>query len=140
MEQATTIGLDLAKTVFQVHGVDANAAATLKRKLGRNQVPDFFQRLEPCLIGIEACAGAHFWARELAALGHEVRIMPPSHVKPYVKRGKTDGETGLWPQMRPHKPVERRRGHLRGRHAADHALRSGEIGRTAGGAHRSQDP
>jgi transposase len=90
MEQPTTIGLDLAKTVFQVHGVDSNGAATLKRKLRRNQVLDFFQRLGPCLIGLEACAGARFWARELAALGHELRIMPPPCVKPYVKRGKTD--------------------------------------------------
>jgi transposase len=86
MEQPFTIGLDLAKTVFQVHGVDANGTATLKRKLRRNQVLDFFQRLEPCLIGLEACAGAHYWARQLAEFGHEVRIMPSS----YVKRGKTD--------------------------------------------------
>jgi len=90
MEHSTTIGIDLAKTVFQVHGVDANGAATLKRKLRRSQVLTFFERLDPCLVGMEACAGAHFWARELAAFGHEVRIMPPSYVKPYVKRGKTD--------------------------------------------------
>ena len=90
MEQPTTIGIDLAKTVFQLHGVDAAGAAVLKRKLRRGQVLEVFDRLEPCLVGMEACAGAHFWARELAALGHEVRIMPPSYVKPYVKRGKTD--------------------------------------------------
>ena len=90
MEQPTTIGIDLAKTVFQLHGVDAAGAAVLKRKLRRGQVLEVFARLDPCLVGMEACAGAHYWARELAALGHEVRIMPPSYVKPYVKRGKTD--------------------------------------------------
>jgi transposase len=90
MEQPTTIGIDLAKTVFQVHGVNQTGKAILKRKLRRNQVLDFFAGLEPCLVGLEACAGAHYWARELSALGHEVRIMPPSYVKPYVKRGKTD--------------------------------------------------
>ena len=90
MEQPTTIGLDLAKTVFQVHAVGETGGVILKRKLRRNQVLDFFQRLEPCLIGLEACAGAHYWARQLAEFGHEVRIMPPSYVKPYVKRGKTD--------------------------------------------------
>ena len=90
MEQPTTIGIDLAKTVFQLHGVDAAARAILKRKLRRGQVLEVFARLDPCLVGMEACAGAHFWARELSALGHEVRIMPPSYVKPYVKRGKTD--------------------------------------------------
>ena len=106
MEKLTTIGIDLAKNVFQLHGIDANGAEVLKRKLRRSQVLAFFEGVEPCLVGMEACAGAHYWARELAALGHEVRIMPPSYVKPYVKRGKTDGETGPWPQMRPRKPVE----------------------------------
>lgn len=90
MEQPITIGIDLAKTVFQVHGVDAAGAAVVKRKLRRGQVLEVFARLDPCLVGMEACAGAHYWARELSALGHEVRIMPPSYVKPYVKRGKTD--------------------------------------------------
>ena len=90
MEEPTTIGIDLAKTVFQLHGVDASGGAILKRKLRRGQVLEVFARLDPCLVGMEACAGAHYWARELSALGHEVRIMPPSYVKPYVKRGKTD--------------------------------------------------
>jgi len=90
MQQPTTIGIDLAKNVFQVHGVDAAGAAVLKRKLRRSRVLAFFERLEPCLVGMEACAGAHFWGRALQALGHEVRIMPPSYVKAYVKRGKTD--------------------------------------------------
>lgn len=90
MEQPITIGLDLAKSVFQVHGVDAAGAVVVRRQLRRSQVLVFFGRLEPCLVGLEACAGAHHWARELAALGHEIRLMPPAYVKPYVKRGKTD--------------------------------------------------
>lgn len=90
MEQRTSIGIDLAKNVFQIHGVDARGAIILKRKLRRGQVLEFFARREPCLVGMEACAGAHYWARELQKLGHEVRIMPPACVKPYVKRGKTD--------------------------------------------------
>lgn len=90
MERLATIGIDLAKNVFQIHGVGAEGAVVLKRKLRRGQVLEFFARRDPCLVGMEACAGAHCWARELTALGHEVRIMPPSYVKPYVKRGKTD--------------------------------------------------
>jgi transposase len=88
--QVTTIGLDLAKRVFQVHGVDANGKAMLRRKLQRSEVLAFFRGLPPCLVGIEACGTAHHWAREIGALGHEVRLMPASYVKPYVKRGKTD--------------------------------------------------
>jgi transposase len=113
MDRPTTIGIDLAKSVFQAHGVDADGAIVVKRKRQWAQGLAFFPGLEPCRVGMEACAGAHFRARELQALGHEVRIMPPSYVKPYVKRGKTDGETGPWPQMRPRKPVERCRGDLR---------------------------
>ena len=90
MNQPTTIGIDLAKTVFQIHGVAAEGAVVVKRKLRRTQVLTLFEGLPRCLVGMEACAGAHYWARELQALGHEVRIMPPSYVKPYVKRGKTD--------------------------------------------------
>jgi transposase len=85
-----TIGLDLAKSVFQVHGIDAQGRAIIRRQLRRSQILGFFKRLEPCLVGMEACSGAHHWARELKALGHEVRLMPPAYVKPYVKRGKTD--------------------------------------------------
>ncbi len=90
MGEITTIGVDLAKSVFQLHGVTADGTVALRRQLRRGQVLEFFGRLPACLIGMEACAGAHFWARELAKLGHEVRLMPPSYVKPYVKRGKTD--------------------------------------------------
>ena len=90
MEQPTTIGIDLAKSIFQVHGVSVDGPVVLRRQLRRGQVLTFFSRLDPCLIGMEACSGAHHWARELSALGHEVRLMPAAYVKPYVKRGKTD--------------------------------------------------
>jgi transposase len=86
----TTIGLDLAKNVFQVHGIDAAGAVVVCKALRRRQMIPFFTKLDPCLIGMEACATSHFWARELSALGHEVKLMPPAYVKPYVKRGKTD--------------------------------------------------
>ena len=90
MEQVTTIGLDLAKNVFQLHGVDAAGNVLLRKQLRRGDVLRFFAGLSPCLVGMEACATAHYWARELAKLGHTVRLMPPAYVKPYVKRGKTD--------------------------------------------------
>ena len=86
----TTVGLDLAKNVFQVHGIDSTGRVTVRRSLRRRQMMPFFGKLEPCLIGVEACGTSHFWARELRALGHEVKLMPPAYVKPYVKRGKTD--------------------------------------------------
>ena len=86
----TTIGLDLAKHVFQVHGADAKGHTVFKKRLSRSKVLSFFVNLPPCLIGMEACGGAHYWARELRALGHEVRLMPPQYVKPYVKRNKHD--------------------------------------------------
>jgi transposase len=90
MKEITTVGLDLAKNVFQVHAVDAAGRVTIRRQVRRAQMFLFFSRLCPCLIGMEACAGAHYWARELTKFGHEVRLIPPSYVKPFVKRGKTD--------------------------------------------------
>ena len=90
MKEITTVGLDLAKNVFQVHAVDAAGKVVIRRQVRRAQVLLFFSRLAPCLIGIEACAGAHYWARQLARLGHEVRLIPPSYVRPFVRRGKTD--------------------------------------------------
>ena len=90
MQAITTIGLDIAKSVFQVHGVDADGQVVLRRKLKRRYVVAFFEKLAPCLVGIEACASSHHWARQLQALGHNVRLMPPAYVKPYVKRQKND--------------------------------------------------
>ena len=90
MQTVTTIGLDIAKSVFQVHGVDTQGAVIIRRQLKRRHVLSFFQKLPPCLIGIEACATSHYWSRELQALGHTVRMMPPAYVKPYVKRQKND--------------------------------------------------
>ena len=90
MEKISTIGLDIAKTVFQVHGIDEKGAVVVRRQLKRRQILPFFSKQPPCLIGLEACATSHHWARELAKLGHEVRLMPPRYVKPYVKRNKND--------------------------------------------------
>jgi hypothetical protein len=83
MQTITTIGLDIAKSVFQVHCVDANGSVVLRRQLKRRYVLAFFQKLPPCLVGIEACASSHHWSRQLQALGHSVRLMPPAYVKPY---------------------------------------------------------
>ena len=90
MQTITTIGLDIAKSVFQVHGVDADGQVVVRRQLKRRYVLAFFQKVPPCLVGIEACASAHHWSRELQSLGHKVRLMPPAYVKPYVKRQKND--------------------------------------------------
>jgi transposase len=111
-----TIGLDLAKNVFQVHGVDADGQVVLRRKLRRSEVLRFFEALPACLVGMEACATAHHWARALSALGHAVRLMPPAYVKPYVRRQKNDAvdaeaicEAVMRPTMRfvPIKSAER---------------------------------
>ena len=88
--QISTIGLDLAKSIFQVHGVDAQGKVVVAKSLRRGQMMAFFSKLPPCLIGMEACSTAHYWARELRKLGHTVRLMPPAYVKPYVRRGKND--------------------------------------------------
>lgn len=88
--QLATVGLDLAKNVFQLHGVDAAGRVAIRRRLRRAEVMRFFAALPPCLVGMEACAGAHHWARAIAELGHEVRLMPPAYVKPYVRRQKND--------------------------------------------------
>src|SRR3712207_659733 len=86
--QVSTIGLDIAKHLFQVHGADAQGRPVLKRRLAREKVLEFFANLPPCLVGLEACAAAHYWARELVRLGHDVRLMPPQYVRPYVKTNK----------------------------------------------------
>ena len=85
MKEISTIGLDLAKTLFQVHGVTSEGYVVVRRQLRRSELLSFFGKLAPCLVGMEACGGAHYWAREIAALGHEVRLIPPAYVKPYVK-------------------------------------------------------
>jgi transposase len=88
--QVTTIGLDLAKNVFQVHGITDDGDVAFNRALRRAQVLSFFEKLEPCLVGIEACGTSHHWAREISKLGHTIKLIPPVYVKPYVKRGKSD--------------------------------------------------
>jgi transposase len=90
MADIRVLGLDIAKSVFQLHGVDAGGATVLQRRLRRGRMLVFFAKLPPCLIGIEACASSHYWARELIALGHEVKLMPAQYVKPYLKRSKND--------------------------------------------------
>ena len=90
MGQVVTIGLDIAKPVFQVHGVDAEGVVVIRQKLARARLLPFFAKFQPCLIGIEACGTSHHWARELRRIGHEPRLMPPSYVKAYLKRQKND--------------------------------------------------
>ncbi len=106
MTEVSMIGFDLAKSVFQVHGVDGAGLVAVRRQLRRGEVIKFFSKLAPCLIGMEACASAHYWARELVKLGHEVRLIPPAYVKPYVKRGRkndaTDAEAICEAMQRPH--------------------------------------
>jgi transposase len=102
MQTITTIGLDIAKSVFQIHGVDAGGQAVVRRQLKRRYVLVFFQKLSPCLVGIEACASAHHWSCELQALGHTVRLMPPAYVKP--------GALAIGPKLpRPSSILPRRR-------------------------------
>ena len=90
MGEVSTIGLDIAKSVFQVHGVDAAGAVTIRKRISRSKMLEFFAELSPCLVGIEACPSAHHWGREMQGLGHIVKLMPPSYVKAYLKRGKND--------------------------------------------------
>ena len=90
MGEVSTIGLDIAKSVFQVHGVDDAGVVVMRKRVGRSKVLQLFGGLSPCLVGIEACPSAHYWSRELQALGHTVKLMPPSYVKAYLKRSKND--------------------------------------------------
>src|ERR1700730_7810097 len=130
MSDLIRIGIDTSKSVFVLHGVDAAEQPVLRRKLRRRQMLEFFAKLAPVQIGIEACGAAHYWARELRALGHEVRLLPPQYVKPYVQRGKNDAagasaicEAMSRPRMRfvPVKTAElvgERHGHELGRFAS----------------------
>ncbi|OAV50917.1 transposase [Rhizobium sp. WYCCWR10014] len=95
MDKIATIGLDIAKQVFQVHGADAQGATLFNRKLRRSEVRRFFEKHSPCIVAMEACGSAHYWGREISALGHEVRILPAQYVKPFVTRGKTDAADAL---------------------------------------------
>ena len=115
----TTIGVDLAKIVFQVHGVDARGKTVLRKQLKRAEVMGFFAQLPPCLVGMEACGSAHFWARKLSELGHTVKLMAPQFVKPYVKSNKNDA---------------RMRRRSARRWPAEHALCTDQERRTAGAA------
>ena len=107
MEQVTVIGVDLAKNVFQVHGASGDGSVSFQKKLTRPQFKRFMWEVDPCLVAMEACSGAHYWARELAAVGHEVRLIAPRYVKPFLKRQKNDAadaeaiaEAALRPTMR----------------------------------------
>src|SRR5437868_12007372 len=91
MSKISIVGLDLAKNVFQVHGVDASGGVVLRRQFRRGAVEKFFAQLPPCTVGVEACGSAHHWARVIGLHGHDVKLMPPAYVKPYVKRNKNDG-------------------------------------------------
>ena len=88
--EISTIGLDLAKNIFQIHGINSQGEPVVRKALRPSQMLPFFAKIQPCLVGIEACGTSHHWARELIKLGHDVRLMPPAYVQPYVKRGKTD--------------------------------------------------
>jgi transposase len=90
MGEVSTIGVDIAKSVFQIHGVDADGTVVIRKRIGRAKVLEFFAKLPHCLVGMEACATAHQWAREFKKIGHDTRLMPPTYVKAYVKRGKND--------------------------------------------------
>ena len=118
MEQATTIGLDIAKHVFQVHGADAGGHVLFRKRLTRAKLLGFLAAQAPCVIAMEACAGAHYWAREVSKLGHCVRLIAPAYVKPFVKRQKNDAadaeaicEAAQRPSMRfvPSRPKSSRR-------------------------------
>ena len=101
MGEVSTIGVDIAKSVFQVHGVDADGTVVIRRRIGRAKIVEFFANLPPCLVGMEACATAHQWARELKKLGHDTRLMPPTYVKAYVPQRRPAGRRACSGATRP---------------------------------------
>jgi transposase len=113
MGEVSTIGLDIAKSIFQIHGVDVDGAVVIRKRVSRAKLLEFFASLPACLVGIEACPTAHYWSRRLQGLGHTVRLMPPNYVKAYLKRSK--------------KRCQRRGRHLRGGHAAVDAICGDEV-------------
>ena len=125
MQVVTTIGLDIAKSVFQVHGVDAAGQVLIRRQLKRRAVLAFFQKLPVCLVGIEACASSHHWSRELQALGHSVRLMPPAYVKPFSNRPVGVKRFQNYPPMQC-RCSSRARASLRNRHRGPSTMGSEE--------------
>jgi len=125
LSSVTTVGLDLAKHVFQVHGVDASGRVVVTKAIRRNKLLEFFASLPSCLVGLEASGSAHHWARELIALGHNARMMPPSYIKPYVRRQKNDASDAG--------------GDLRGGHTAFDAICRRALAQEPGGVDGSQD-
>jgi len=126
MEQATTIGLDIAKHVFQVHGADGAGHVLFRKRITRVKLLGFLAAQAPCVVAMEACAGAHYWAREIAKLGHHVRLIAPAYVKPFIKRQKNDAaDAEAICEARP---------------ATEHALCSGQDRRAAGEWHRVSSP
>jgi len=146
MGEVSTIGLDIAKSVFQIHGVDADGAVVIRKRITRAKLLEFFAALPACLVGIEACPTAHYWSRQLQALGHTVRLLPPSYVKAYLKRSKNDAndaaaicEAVMRPSMRfvPTKSEEQQSETAfdRGKRETRRDLEAGQSG-VVGSAHR----
>ena len=127
MSEITMIGLDLAKHVFQVHCIDAQDTTVLRKRLRRGQVLAFFSRIPRCVVGLEACATAHYWARKLGALGHEVRLMPAQYVKAYIKRNKHDAADGV---SSGHRSRSNDEDSVRGPHQGQQSTRTAPTGRT----------
>ena len=90
MKKFIRTAIDLGKTYFQVHGLESEGGPSISRKMKRSKMREFYEQIEPCRVGMEACGSGHYWARELVAMGHEVMLIPPAYIKPYIKRGKND--------------------------------------------------
>lgn len=130
--QVTTVGVDLAKNVFQVHGITKDGEVVFNRAIRRAQLLAFFEDLPACLVGMEACGSSHYWARQLSALGHEVRLIPANYVKPYVKRGSEADQEMIWGIIFLPNRCGRCGGNLRSRDTPYDAVRRDQVGRAAG--------